>query len=408
MAYVALAKLKKNSVGTTIAAPGIADDAATIPVSELAYFRDADGTLITRGIVIGYDDANQTYSEEITITGASGSSGAGNLTGATRGVNADGTIGQAKAWDAGTSIAVMVSTGIYNIIKDNFAAHESDKAPLASPTFTGTATIPTLDTGVAAAGVTLAGTTLAADGTDENIDINITPKGTGSVVVSKADINGGAVDGATIGAASASTAVVTTLKVTTDAAAGKVLVSDADGDLVYTLATRTLVLSGAGGYPATTLPDAGFLTVECGTNDVDYRGTKFAHSADALSYHVWSFPMPENYDGSTMTAEFYWTTNTESASGDIRWVIQMLIRGNDDPIDAAWGTAVGVTDTILAVNDQHISATSGAITPAGTPAGGKKLFVRVARDFENGDTSTADAILTDVYLHYGTDHYSDV
>lgn len=40
-----------------------------------------------------------------------------------------------------------------------------------------------LDTGVLAAGVTLAGTTLAADGTDANIDITITPKGTGAVVL---------------------------------------------------------------------------------------------------------------------------------------------------------------------------------------------------------------------------------
>lgn len=38
------------------------------------------------------------------------------------------------------------------------------------------------DTNVAAAGVTLSGTTLAADGTDANININITPKGTGQIV----------------------------------------------------------------------------------------------------------------------------------------------------------------------------------------------------------------------------------
>lgn len=40
----------------------------------------------------------------------------------------------------------------------------------------------TFDTNVAAAGVTLAGTTLAADGTDVDIDINITPKGAGLIV----------------------------------------------------------------------------------------------------------------------------------------------------------------------------------------------------------------------------------
>jgi len=41
----------------------------------------------------------------------------------------------------------------------------------------------TLATGAAAAGVNLNGSTLAADGTDTNIDINITPKGTGRTVV---------------------------------------------------------------------------------------------------------------------------------------------------------------------------------------------------------------------------------
>jgi hypothetical protein len=40
----------------------------------------------------------------------------------------------------------------------------------------------TFDTNVAAAGATLSGTTLAADGTDSNISLTMTPKGTGEVV----------------------------------------------------------------------------------------------------------------------------------------------------------------------------------------------------------------------------------
>ena len=56
----------------------------------------------------------------------------------------------------------------------------------------------TFDTNVAAAGVTLTGTTLAADGTDTNINIAITPKGSGEVDISKVDIDGGTIDGATI------------------------------------------------------------------------------------------------------------------------------------------------------------------------------------------------------------------
>ena len=46
---------------------------------------------------------------------------------------------------------------------------------------------------------------------DTNGDLNLTPNGSGSVVVAKADINGGAIDGTPIGAASASTGAFTTL-----------------------------------------------------------------------------------------------------------------------------------------------------------------------------------------------------
>jgi len=101
----------------------------------------------------------------------------------------------------------------------------------------------TFDTDVAAAGVTLAGSTLAADGTDADIDINITPKGTGSAVISKADINSGSIDGTAIGASAASTAKFTAVDidninidgnaiVSTDAAGSISITPDTTGDLI--------------------------------------------------------------------------------------------------------------------------------------------------------------------------------
>jgi hypothetical protein len=51
---------------------------------------------------------------------------------------------------------------------------------------TGSLLAPTFDTNVAAAGLTLSGTTLAADGTDANIDITITPKGNAGIVLPNA------------------------------------------------------------------------------------------------------------------------------------------------------------------------------------------------------------------------------
>ena len=66
---------------------------------------------------------------------------------------------------------------------------------------------------IEAATITLGVTTLSTTastltGTATNGDITITPNGSGSVVIGKADINGGAIDGVTIGSNSAATALV--------------------------------------------------------------------------------------------------------------------------------------------------------------------------------------------------------
>lgn len=107
-----------------------------------------------------------------------------------------------------------------------------------------TGLITTVDTNVAAAGVTLAGTTLAADGTDAAIDINVTPKGTGSVVMSKVDINGGTIDGATIGGSSAGAITGTTITANT--------AINSAGDITSTTAAKGLVLKrGADGLCGT-------------------------------------------------------------------------------------------------------------------------------------------------------------
>jgi hypothetical protein len=145
MAYSAIAKVKKNSPYALITSPGISDSATSIPVDHLEYFSDIDGVLIVDGISI-WDptDSDPTHREEITITARSGTSGAGNLTGATRGVKADGTNGAARAFSAGARIAVNFTTGKMEQIADNFAAHESSKAPIASPTFTGMVTTPAI------------------------------------------------------------------------------------------------------------------------------------------------------------------------------------------------------------------------------------------------------------------------
>lgn len=91
-----------------------------------------------------------------------------------------------------------------------------------------TANFTTFDTNVAAAAVTLSGTTLAADGTDANINLTLTPKGTGIVDIGSSNVSGGTALFTTFDTNVAAAAV--TLTAATLAADG----TDANIDIVIT------------------------------------------------------------------------------------------------------------------------------------------------------------------------------
>jgi len=87
---------------------------------------------------------------------------------------------------AGTEVLPIVQGGTTVKVAVNDLIPANSDPTFNSVTVTTVAKAATFDTNVAAAGVTLVGTTLSADGTDTNIDINVTPKGTGAVVGSDA------------------------------------------------------------------------------------------------------------------------------------------------------------------------------------------------------------------------------
>ena len=85
---------------------------------------------------------------------------------------------------AGTEVLPIVQSGsTVKVTVDNLTTGKTVNATTVNAT--------TFDTNVAAAAVTLAGTTLAADGTDANISLTLTPKGTG-VVTTAASYSDGA------------------------------------------------------------------------------------------------------------------------------------------------------------------------------------------------------------------------
>jgi hypothetical protein len=87
----------------------------------MSVFHDAEtGALITKGIVLAYDNAVESRTEEINPTAATATSGPGSLTGCTRGVKADGTIGAAYAHPSGTRARVSVTKSREDQVRDNF------------------------------------------------------------------------------------------------------------------------------------------------------------------------------------------------------------------------------------------------------------------------------------------------
>ena len=95
---------------------------------------------------------------------------------------------------AGTEVLPIVQSGsTVQVSVNNLTAGKAVSATSLTATTVTATTVngTTFDTNVAAAGVTLAGTTLAADGTDTNISLTLTPKGSG-VVTTAASYNDGA------------------------------------------------------------------------------------------------------------------------------------------------------------------------------------------------------------------------
>jgi hypothetical protein len=169
--------------------------------------------------------------------------------------------------------------------------------------------------------------------------------------------------------------------------------------------TQTIWLP-AGSFTPTTTNGASYASQELATNDVMVAGYDFSASTDQKVQTM--IAMPKSWNESTVTAQIFWKDATTAGTGDVIWGVQALAVGNDDAMDAAFGTAQTVTDTFIASGDLHITSVTGAITAAGSPAEGDLLIVQVYRDADaGGDTYTQQARLIGVKLLYTTNAGDD-
>jgi hypothetical protein len=148
-------------------------------------------------------------------------------------------------------------------------------------------------------------------------------------------------------------------------------------------------------YPALT-NGVTITQVESTTNKNNYRGWSFAQSGN--NYVHFRVPMPKSWNQGTVTFVLNWKTT--ATTGNVVWSVQGLLRNNGDAEDAAFGTAVTLTSAASASAQATITtAETGVMTPAGTPANGSVLEVRINRNGGSGsDTLAATAVLIGVTM----------
>ena len=126
---------------------------------------------------------------------------------------------------------------------------------------------------------------------------------------------------------------------------------------------------------------------------------------DADEYAQFAVAFPKSWNLGTVTFQAFWSGI--AATTDCDWSLQGVAMNDNETIDVAYGTAVVVSDNAQgAVEELLVSAESGAVTIAGTPADSDLTFFRIGRDV-SGDNMNGDARLHGIKLFFTTNSTND-
>ena len=158
-------------------------------------------------------------------------------------------------------------------------------------------------------------------------------------------------------------------------------------------------------YPTTTNGCAALAQVEL-SNGPELKCLDFDDGSDEFAQFTVAFP--KSWNGGTVTFKAYWCSSATDTDG-VSWALQACGMNDNETTNLAFGTAVVVDDANQgAANELMVTAESGAITIAGTPADDDLTFFQIFRDVsDSNDTAAEDARLLGIKLYYTIDAGND-
>ena len=128
---------------------------------------------------------------------------------------------------------------------------------------------------------------------------------------------------------------------------------------------------------------------------------------DSDEFAQFSIAFPKSWDEGTITYQVYWAGI--AATTGVAWSLAGVAVSNNETIDVAFGTAVVIQDDAQgAVEEVCVTAESGAVTIAGTPAADDLCFFAISRDVsDSNDDMAGDARLLGIKIFFNTDTKND-
>jgi hypothetical protein len=151
---------------------------------------------------------------------------------------------------------------------------------------------------------------------------------------------------------------------------------------------------------------AALTDVETTSGRPDLQVLDFDASSDEHAQFQVGFP--KSWNSSTVTFRVFWTSTATDTDG-VSWGLQGVSCADGDSADVVYGTAIVVDDANQSTaEDIYITATSSAVTIAGSPSDDELVFFRVFRDVsDSNDTAAEDARLVGVQLFFTTNAADD-